>query len=1125
MTKSSKNQRSLLGRIRDRLKPRKAAPVPAAPVKAPQPRKANVTSSFEMLEGRIAPAILLNPSTVTFKDLDGDLVTVKFSKSLFTATGASLDAVLNGVFKFSAGGFGDNATPQQLQLIDLTVIPLVNGKSPASGISVSITAAKTSTPAGFVGDDLTNVGYIKAATSTTVGLPLGKVVVDGDLGQIDAGNSIAKVGIAYLGTKTFGAQGLGSQTGTPSLESNVTGAIGTVKIDGNFVDATLKVINGTPATSKAKARIGSLTIGGKLMTSAGNSAPNAGLISVAGNIDAVKIGTSVLTDGIFGGAGANSGQVAADGSIKSITVVGSVVGGAGDDSGEIESAGKTTTLRIDGELRGGAGKKSGYIFAGGLGTGIVGKTIIGGSNEDSGAMEIRGALGSLTVKNEGGAQAAIAAGAGKRSGAITVYGSAGSISLNGSLDGAPAVLDNAGRILVLGNVNVFSATGSIKGGSASTTGALLVEGTINSAKIGTNASQGIFGGPGASSGEIDAAGTIKSLVVSGSIVGGAGDDSGRVFSDGAITKLVLNGELRGGDGKSSGRISVAGIGSAVIGKTISGGSKLASGGIEVRGNLGSLLVKNSANATAAILAGAGQQSGSVTVAGNAGSITLTGSVDGTPAILDNAGSIQVLGNLSNFLVVGSLKGGGKSATGSLLVDGNIGSFRVRGNLAGGAGDASGSIAAGGKITSATVTGSLTGGAGGESGSLRAGANPLASGDLVKVVVGGNVTGNLGNGSGSIHASGKISSAVIGPEVTRGFVPTDRLKGGAGDFSGTIIGDTGISSISIRGHVTGGVGEASGSIQANAFIKTIGIVGGLKGGVGIGSGAIVVHDLDDQTTITPGNLGTVSISQAISGGAGQNSGQVHADGSLGSLKAGGLTGQAVEGSGSIRIGEGEAALIDDYNKIGNAGSISIAGSITKAGAPGSATIDVGGRIASVKVSGSISGAVITVGRSLGTLSVGKAGVVSEVINTSVSALRQQTPTKTTNVAIGKVNIIGNVTDSEFLAGYDRFGAAADGSAQIKTVTVSGAWKGSSIVAGVLDTLGNGFANADDTIISDRSSVAIASIAKILVKGQVLNSALSTDFGFVSDKLLSVLLPGATILPNGDISGTNGSVRAV
>jgi hypothetical protein len=1123
MTKPSKNQRSILGRICDRLKPRKAVRAPAAPTKPPQPRKGNVTSSFEMLEGRIAPAILLNPSTITFQDLDGDLVTVKFSKPLFTATGAALDTVLNGVFKFSAGGFGNNATPQQLQLIDLTVIPLVNGKNPASGTSISVTAAKTSTPAGLVGNDLTNIGYIKAATSTTVGIPLGKVVVDGDLGQIDAGSPAAPVGIAYLGAKSMGAQGLGTQTGTASLESNVTGAIGTVKIDGNFVDATFKVIDGTAATSKA--RVGSLIIGGKLATSAGNSAPNAGLISVAGNINAVKIGTSVLTDGIFGGVGANSGQITATGAIKSITVVGSVVGGAGDDSGEIKSTGKMTTLRIEGELRGGAGKKSGYVYAGGAGTMVIGKTIIGGSNDDAGAMEIRGALGSLTVKNAGGATAAIAAGTGKRSGGVTVYGSAGTIFLNGSLDGSTSVLENAGRILVLGNLTTFSATGSLKGGTGATTGALLVEGKITSAKIGTSASHGIFGGVGANSGEIDTAGTIKSLVVTGSIVGGAGDESGRIYSDGAITKLAVNGELRGGDGKSSGRISVAGLGNAVIGKTIIGGSKLASGGMEVRGKLGSLLVKNSGNATAAILAGTGQQSGSITVSGNAGSISLTGSLDGTPAILDNAGSIQVLGNLGKFLVAGSLKGGGKSATGSLFVDGDIGSFRVGGNLAGGAGEASGSVAAGGKITSATVTGSLTGGAGGESGSLRAGADPLRSGDLVKVVVGGTVTGNLGNSSGSIHATGKITSAVIGPKAGPGFVPSDRLKGGVGDQSGTIIGDSGISSISIRGHVTGGAGEASGSIQANAFIKTLGIVGGLKGGAGIGSGAVVVHDLNGLTDSTPGNLGTVSISHAIAGGAGQNSGQVHADGSLGSLKAGGLSGQAVDGSGSIRIGEGVAALIADYNKIGNAGSITIAGSISKAGSPGPATIDVGGSITSLKVSGSISGAVITVGRSLGTLSVGKVGAVSEVTNTTVSALRHQTPTKTTNVAIGTINIIGNVTDSQFLAGYDRFGSAADGSAQIKNVTVSGAWKGSSAVAGVVDTAGDGFANADDAIISDKSSTAIASIAKILVKGQVLNSALSAHFGFVSDKLLSVRLLGSTVLANGDISGTNGSVRAV
>src|SRR3954465_9089967 len=59
---------------------------------------------IEPLEGRIAPAVLLpNGLDVQYKDLDGDLVTIHFSKTLFTGTPDQIDATLASVFTFSAG--------------------------------------------------------------------------------------------------------------------------------------------------------------------------------------------------------------------------------------------------------------------------------------------------------------------------------------------------------------------------------------------------------------------------------------------------------------------------------------------------------------------------------------------------------------------------------------------------------------------------------------------------------------------------------------------------------------------------------------------------------------------------------------------------------------------------------------------------------------------------------------------------------------------------------------------------------------------------------------------------------------------------------------------------------------
>jgi hypothetical protein len=76
--------RRLLAKFRSSAKSADKTPkAPAAPQAAAEPKRPRTDSSFEPLEGRIAPAVLLNATTIQFTDTDGDLVTVKFSKSLF----------------------------------------------------------------------------------------------------------------------------------------------------------------------------------------------------------------------------------------------------------------------------------------------------------------------------------------------------------------------------------------------------------------------------------------------------------------------------------------------------------------------------------------------------------------------------------------------------------------------------------------------------------------------------------------------------------------------------------------------------------------------------------------------------------------------------------------------------------------------------------------------------------------------------------------------------------------------------------------------------------------------------------------------------------------------------------
>src|SRR5436309_9446565 len=72
------------------------------------------TPRLESLESRLAPATLVNPTTLTYQDVDGDNVTVRFSKPVLSNVNA------DNVFFFDTGSVnGDNSTPQQLQEIGL----------------------------------------------------------------------------------------------------------------------------------------------------------------------------------------------------------------------------------------------------------------------------------------------------------------------------------------------------------------------------------------------------------------------------------------------------------------------------------------------------------------------------------------------------------------------------------------------------------------------------------------------------------------------------------------------------------------------------------------------------------------------------------------------------------------------------------------------------------------------------------------------------------------------------------------------------------------------------------------------------------------------------------------------
>ena len=104
-----------------------------------------LTSAAQGTVGGSVPATLVNASTLTYQDADGDTVTVKLSKPLLSAGNA------DNVFGFDTGKVnGDNSLKQQLQHIDLGSFAAAG-----NGTNITITAVRSAvTPVSPISDSL-----------------------------------------------------------------------------------------------------------------------------------------------------------------------------------------------------------------------------------------------------------------------------------------------------------------------------------------------------------------------------------------------------------------------------------------------------------------------------------------------------------------------------------------------------------------------------------------------------------------------------------------------------------------------------------------------------------------------------------------------------------------------------------------------------------------------------------------------------------------------------------------------------------------------------------------------------------------------------------------------------------
>lgn len=719
---------------------------------------------LEPLEPRLAPAVLVNPSTVTYTDVDGDLVTVKFSKNVLD------DQVFaEQVFKFDTA-FSDQG-PQQLQKIDLLEDTRFNDVS----ITVSVKKAGG-------GDGQANVGALLADS-----LVLKNVTVNGDLGRILVGDdspsffSIGKLDVGSLGVtgdNTISViEGRASQIlirGDLQGSLEITRDTGKIVIDGSVDGGKSALRPGTLTT----AEVGQLIIKGDIQ---GRSMDNTGVVTLD-SADKISIGGFIK-----GGANDGTGRLIVQNDVQSLDIKGDIFGKAGAMSGQVVIDGMLGKGRI-GDIVGDDGVGSGGFFLNGdLGKSFTGGNVVGGDGENSGRLELgNGNSAKVAVK-----LGDISGGLGENSGNVQLdLGPAGLSKVSvGDVTGHESNSDGTGKLTIFGDLSKLQA-GDITGGDGDGSGRISVNGNVGKLVAG-----GITGGFGMGSGFLGI-GTLSSGIIKGDVQGGEGNLSGRIVIVDA-NKLQITGGFSGGAGASSGMLDAGGnVNKLTVVGPVTGGDGAFSGGLFIGGDAGSLKLGADKGAPS-IIGGGGEQSGSVIIEGDVNkSLSTKGGIQGGGG--DDSGVLGVKGDVHGKAKIGGdLVGAFSPGTAVVFFDGNVNSLVV-GDF-NGDGNQSAVVFIGGHADK-VKTGSLFGGSGDHSGSLLLDSSG-------RIIVNGYMNGGFGERSGAIHGQGDLGLVTV----------RESINGGSGDFSASIISQNGSANVNIGGHLFSGFGDLSGAMMAGGTL--------------------------------------------------------------------------------------------------------------------------------------------------------------------------------------------------------------------------------------------------------------------------------------------------------------------
>lgn len=350
---------------------------------SPLARKRGQYSDSQSREARVLHATLVNPTTLTYQDIDGHDVAVTLSNPILTI------GTMNAIFAFNTGNVnGNNNVPRQLRSIKLS------GLAAADGTTITTVATRNPVKGG---DGFAALGPINAS-----GRDLGAVTIDGDLGRILAGDATtATDGVADMTVHSMGRYS--TVTGAVNLTSTIKGTLGSLIVRADIKGAFVQVVGGTDG------KLEILTIGGSMI---GNSNANSGRVHSTGNMGKVTVSGDVI------GGGTHSGAITTFRDIASVAIGGSLIGGSSTFAG--------TTLS---DYLGGGPKPN--ETGGHIGPVSIGRDVLGGSDTGTGTIiSESGRLGNVTI---GGS---LLAGSAHRSAHIHSNLEMGAVSIGGSVVGA-----------------------------------------------------------------------------------------------------------------------------------------------------------------------------------------------------------------------------------------------------------------------------------------------------------------------------------------------------------------------------------------------------------------------------------------------------------------------------------------------------------------------------------------------------------------------------------------------------------------------------------------------------------------------------------------------------------------